>query len=150
MGIQIVEISVSKHIGQVDELLREHWLELAKNRELMVLKPDAARYQAMEQAGVVLALGAFDFDTMIGYSVSFIGPHMHYADLCFAQNDVLFVASVHRNGRTGIRLIQETERLAKARGARMMVWHAKQNTALEALLPRLGYGVQDILLSKEL
>jgi hypothetical protein len=32
----------------------------------------------------------------------------------------------------------------------MIVWHAKQGTALEAILPRIGYGVQDILFSKEL
>ena len=150
MTVTIREISVSKQIGQVGDLLREHWLELAKNRELMVLKPDAARYKAMEKAGIVLALGAFDGDVMVGYSVSLLGPHLHYADLVFAQNDVIYVAQAYRNGRTGIRLIQAAEAQAKARGARMLVWHAKQGTALDSLLPRLGYGVQDILHSKEL
>lgn len=148
MSIRIVEISVSEHIDQVGELLHEHWLELAKNKTLMVLKPDTARYRAMEQAGLALALGAFDGDVMVGYSVSFIGPHLHYADLVFAQNDVLFIAQSHRLGRTGYRLIQATEQMAKARGAQMLVWHAKQDTPLDSLLPRLGYGVQDILYSK--
>lgn len=150
MSIRIVEISVSEHIGQVGELLREHWLELAKNKDLMVLKPDVALYEAMEQAGVILALGAFDGDTLVGYSVNLVSKHLHYADLSYAQNDVLFLAKSHRQGRTGYRLIQATEQAAKARGVQMLVWHAKQNTPLETLLPRLGYGVQDILYSKEL
>lgn len=150
MGIRIVEISVSEQIGQAGELMREHWLELAKNKVLMVLKPDAARYRAMEQAGLILALGAFDGDVLVGYSVGFIGPHLHYADLVVVQNDVLFIAKSHRLGRTGYRLIQATEQLAKSRGAQMLVWHAKEDTPLDSLLPRLGYGVQDILYSKEL
>lgn len=150
MSIQIFQIRVSEHIGAVGELLRAHWLEIAKNKTLMVLKPDTERYAVLEQAGLLLALGAFDGDVMVGYSVSFIGPHLHYADLVYAQNDVLFVAQPHRLGRTGYRLIQATELLAKARGAQMLIWHAKQGTTLDALLPRLGYGVQDILYSKEL
>lgn len=150
MSIRIVEISVSEHIDQVGELLHEHWLELAKNKTLMVLKPDAARYRAMEQVGMVLALGAFDGDAMVGYSVNFVSQHLHYADLVYAHNDVLFIAQSHRLGRAGYRLIQATEQLAKARGARMLVWHAKQDTPLDSLMPRLGYGVQDILYSKEL
>jgi hypothetical protein len=150
VGIRIEEISVSEHIDQVGELLEEHWLELAKNKELMVLKPDRERYATLERAGVILALGAFDGDRMVGYSVNLVGPHLHYADLAFAQNDVLFIAKSHRLGRTGYTLIKATEVAAKARGAQMLVWHAKQDTALDVLLPRLGYGVQDILYSKEL
>lgn len=150
MTVRIVEISVSEQIGQVGELLREHWLELAKNKHLMVLKPDAEKYAQLERAGIVLALGAFDGDVMVGYSVSFVSQHLHYADLRYVHNDVLFIAKSHRHGRTGYRLIQATEQLAKARGAQMLVWHAKQDTPLDSLLPRLGYGVQDILYSKEL
>ena len=46
-----------------------------------------------------------------------------------------------------MRLIKETERMAKERGVQLMLWHAKPNTALEKMMPRLGYGVQDIIFS---
>ena len=86
----------------------------------------------------------------MGYSINFIGPHMHYSNLRYAHNDALFVKAGHRGGTLGLRLMRETERLAREQGARMMMWHAKPDTALHKLLPRLGYAVQDIAFSKEI
>ena len=43
-----------------------------------------------------------------------------------------------------------TEEHAKSLGCKLMLWHAKEDTTLCALLPRLKYGVQDIVFSKEL
>lgn len=148
--IRIVEGSVSDKWQQVQILLREHVDELATHKHLMVLNPDVDRYEAMEEAGVLFALFAYDGDDIVGYSVNFVARNLHYSDLVYAQNDVLFVRQTHRNGRLGLQLIHETERVAKRHGARFIVWHAKPNTALNDLLPRLGYGVQDIMHSKEL
>ena len=96
-------------------------------------------------------LAAYDGDEVVGYAVSIIAPsHLHYADLCYVSNDALFVKKSHRGGSTGLRLMRETERIAKERGAKLVLWHAKEGTRLDALLTRLGYGVQDIIFSKEL
>lgn len=141
---------VSEKWGEVENLLVQHWLELAKNKHLMHLSPDVERYQLMEASGNVIALFAYEGDCLVGYSVSFIASHLHYSNLVYAQNDVLFVDREHRKGRTGLALIQETEAEAKRAGCQMIIWHAKQGTALDALMPRLGYGVQDIMYSREL
>lgn len=141
-------ISVSESIGQVHALLVEHWHEVAKNKQLMVLKPNLPAYERLEAAGMLISLGAFVGAEMVGYSVSTVQPHLHYADLVYAQNDVLFVREQHR-GRLGLKLIRETERAAKDRGARMMMWHAKPGTTLDLLLPRLGYGIQDVIYARE-
>ena len=53
-------------------------------------------------------------------------------------------------GRLGLRLIKVTEDHAKSEGCKLMLWHAKQDTTLAQMLPRLRYGVQDIVFSKEL
>lgn len=147
---RIETISVCDSLDRVAPLLAEHWDEIARNKELMVLKPNAAAYSTLEKAGALLALGAFAGDEMVGYSVTIVSPHLHYADLLCAQNDVIFVTRARRAGRLGLQLLRETERHARARGARLMLWHAKQHTVLDALLPRLGYGVQDIIYSREL
>lgn len=141
---------VSEKWEEVESLLVQHWLELAKNKHLMHLSPDVERYQLMESSGNVIALFAYEKEDLIGYSVSFIASHLHYSDLVYAQNDVLFVSREHRKGRTGLALIQETEAAAKRAGCQMIIWHAKQGTALDRLMPRLGYGVQDIMYSREL
>ena len=32
----------------------------------------------------------------------------------------------------------------------MLIWHAKKDSTLDALMPKLGYRIQDVLYSKEL
>lgn len=151
MAIRFEEFSVVEHMVAAAPLLRAHWDEVAKNKHLMVLAPDVDRYAALEAAGVLLSIGAFDdAGEMVGYSVSFVSTNLHYKNMTYAHNDVVFIAKEHRAGRLGIQILRETERRAKERGAQMMLWHAKQGTSLATILPRMGYGVQDIMLSKEL
>lgn len=131
-------------------LLQAHWEEVALNKGLMVLAPDWGRYRALEDAGILLALAAFLDGAMVGYAVTLVVDHLHYRALRYGQNDVLFVAKDHRASKVGLGLIRETERLVREAGGRMVTWHAKEGTPLEALLPRLGYGVQDVVFSREL
>jgi hypothetical protein len=63
---------------------------------------------------------------------------------------LLFVTEGKRSGRLGLQLIRKTEEAAKERGARLMLWHAKTGTPLEKMMPRLGYGVQDIIFSTQI
>ncbi|MEC5161710.1 MULTISPECIES: GNAT family N-acetyltransferase [unclassified Janthinobacterium] len=148
--MHIIETTIADKIEQAATLLGEHWHESARNKHLMVLKPDLAQYQALEAAGVLVGLVAYDGDAMVGYSVNIITPHLHYADLMCAHNDVLFVASKYRDTPLGLKLIRETERACKARGARLMLWHAKEDTNLSKILPRIGCRVQEIIYTKEL
>ncbi|HCE08099.1 MAG TPA: hypothetical protein DEQ40_05770 [Oxalobacteraceae bacterium] len=151
MAISIIECAtITDKIAASEDLQREHWEELATNKQLMVLNPFAERYAQLEAAGILFALVAYDEDRIIGYSVNFLHHNLHYSALLMAQNDLLFVAKAHRTGRTGLRLMQETERVAAEHGAKMMLWHAKPDTPLHKILPRLSYGVQDIIFSKEL
>lgn len=131
------------------ELLAAHWEEIALNKQVMKLSPDADKYRTMDSQGMLLMLGAYVDGELVGYSVNFLMHHLHYAELRVCSNDLLFIVKEHRQGKLGVQLIKRTEEEAKARGAQMVLWHAKPGTALEALMPRLGYGVQDIIFSKE-
>lgn len=136
-------------LSHAQAMFAAHWEEIALNKSLMVLKPDLPRYHAMDAAGMLIVLGAFVGDALVGYSLSFIAQHLHYADLRYVQNDLLFVDAAHRNSRAGLQLIRATEDAAREAGAQMVIWHAKQGTTLDALLPRLGYRVQDVMYSRE-
>jgi hypothetical protein len=131
-------------------LQTEHWDEIAKNKHLMVLAPDVEKYRAIENLGKLFAVLAYDGDEMVGYSVNIIDNNLHYRDLIQAQNDVLFVKPTHRAGRLFMRMRDATLKMAAARGARLMLWHAKERTPLAYMLPRLGCKVQDIIFSEEL
>ncbi|QHE86314.1 hypothetical protein [Hydrogenophaga sp. BPS33] len=143
-------IKVTEWIDKVGPLLDEHYQEVALNKDLMRLEPDLIAYAELERADRLIALGAFSGEQMVGYSVSILGQALHYASLRTAHNDVVFVSKEHRFGSLGIGLIQRTEAAAKDRGVQMLLWHAKQGTPLEGLLPRMGYGVQDVIFSKGL
>lgn len=141
---------VADVIDLTTDLQTEHWEEIAKNKHLMVLAPDVAKYRSIEQAGKLFAVLAYDGDEMVGYSVNLIDTNLHYMGLVQAQNDVLFVKPSHRAGRLFMRLREATIAGAARRGARLMLWHAKKDTPLAAILPRLGCKVQDIIYSEEL
>lgn len=150
-GIRIEEAPLGDRIDRMQELLVSHWDEVAKNKQVMVLKPDRERYAYLDEHDGLVCLWAIDADgDIVGYSVNFIGPHIHYADLRVCNNDVLFLREDLRPSTLGLRLIRETERAAKARGAQLMLWHAKEGTSLDKIMPRLRYGVQDIIYSKEI
>lgn len=148
--LDIREIDATQYIADAWPLLADHREELATNKELMVLKPDMPVYVNLEDNDALLSLGAFDGDRIVGYSVNIIARNLHYADVLMCQNDVLYLDPEYRTGPNGLRLIRQTERLAKERGCHLMLWHAKPGTNLLAMLPKLGYGTQDVVFSRGL
>lgn len=149
--LRIEESTVTDKIDQAAPLLQAHWEEIARNKQVMVLKPDVEAYARLEAAGLLIGVMAYDGDALVGYCVSIVSPHhLHYADLMTVVNDVIYVDPAYRGAaRVGIGLMRETERLAAARGAQLVTWHAKPDTALAGMLPRMGYSVQDIVFSRE-
>lgn len=132
------------------DLFHSHWDEIALNKALMKLKPMLDKYYQIEANGMLLIIGAYADGELVGYSVNFMNQHLHYADLWTCMNDIVFIRKDMRKTGIGAGLLKRTEELAKQRGAQMMLWHVKENTALAALMPRIGYGVQDIVFSKGL
>ena len=142
--------TVDEMLAEATTLFEEHYEEIARNKEVMKLKPDEKAYHKLEEANRIFILSAWQDDVLIGYSVNFVLNHPHYADLVLAQNDLLYIKKEMRGSRAGLKLIKETEKHATSLGCKLMLWHAKENTSLSAILPRLKYAVQDIIYSKEL
>lgn len=148
--IEIRTSTVSEMLSHAAVLFDQHWDEVALNKRVMILKPDEEKYSAMEAAGKLMILSAWEDDNLVGYSVNIIDRHLHYADLIVCYNDLLFVTKARRASRLGLRLIQETEKRGAEQGAKLMLWHAKQDTALSIMMSRMKYNVQDIIFSKEI
>jgi GNAT superfamily N-acetyltransferase len=147
---EIRTVGALEGLSLVTPLLGAHWQEVGKFKELTQVKPRLEQYQALDEQGAFLGLIAEAGSEVVGYSANFFVHNMHYADLYFCQNDVLYVTPGYRKGRLGLKLIEETVRIAKQRGAKLMLWHAKEDTALHALLPRLGYEVLDVIHAKRI
>lgn len=132
------------------EMFAEHWDEVAKNKHLMVLKPDHQAYLNLQANNSLLVLIAYDGDRIVGYSVNIKSQHIHYADLCCMYNDIIFITKDYRATPLGLRIIKRTEEESKKVGAKLMYWHAKQDSALDKILPRMKCKVQEIVYTKEL
>lgn len=151
--MEIREVKATEKIDECWDLLLAHRDELATHKDIMALKPDRAKYKAAEDSGCLVTLALYEGDTIVGYSVNMLTHAMHYQDLRMAMNDIIFVREDLRRGRWGIKLIAETERVVKERLGNvpvLMTFHGKVNTAFTAIMPRLGYGIQDIIFSKVL
>ncbi len=131
-------------------LFQEHYEEIARNKELMQLDVNWPLYEELNNKQALFVYLAMQDNVCIGYSLNLITYHLHYAELKYTQNDVLFIKKEFRGGRLGLQLIKVTEDHARSEGCKMMLWHAKENTALSKLLPKLKYGVQEIMYSKEI
>ena len=136
--------------AKAEPLFQEHYEEIARNKDLMKLNVNWPLYEELNDKQALFVYLAMRDNVCIGYSLNLITSHLHYADLMYALNDVLFVKKEFRGGRLGLRLLRVTEDHARSEGCKLMLWHAKENTALAKLLPKLKYGVQEIMYSREI
>lgn len=122
---------------ELSKLLQDHWQEIARNKELMVLNPDWEKYQRLTDEGTMFSLVLRRKGVPVGYSANILGPHLHYKDLTVAINDVLYITPEYRSV-AALRLMAKTKAVAFKRGARAMLWHAKPDTSLSKLLRRIA------------
>ena len=83
--IDITLATVDEMLAEANVLFEEHYEEIARNKQVMKLKPDEETYRKMESARQIFILSARQHDVLIGYSVNFVTNHLHYADLRIAQ-----------------------------------------------------------------
>lgn len=138
-------MTAEQFFDQAVELLIEQSKELTTDRHLMKLNPDFAKYYELDHVGALIVLGVYRGSQLVGFSANIITNNLHYADLRYCQNDVLFLTKSERKGSAGLRLIRKTEEMARLEGAKIMLWHAKPGTTLDKLLPRMGASVQDVV-----
>lgn len=150
LSLSIIKSPIPDDFGMFDELTQEHWDEVAKNKELMILKPRYEVYRDLDNKGNLINLFAFVDGKIVGYSINILSYHLHYADLYTAMNDIIFITKQYRDTPLGLRLIAETEKACKEAGVKLMLWHAKEDSALAKILPRRKCKVQDIVFSKQL
>jgi GNAT superfamily N-acetyltransferase len=144
--MQIEQFMDSKE--EIMPLLELHYDELTLHKHIAKLDVNWDYYQRLQNKGKLFYLAVRDEGRLIGYSLFSVGYSPHYKELKAATNDVLFLHKLYRRGGVGIKMIKRSETELKAIGVQKILWHAKQNNSLSDLLSALGYGVEDILMSK--
>lgn len=142
----IRNLTIAEYFHLAMPLARDNWQETGFG---FPFAPSYAHYAAMEAAGLLVFVGAFDGDNLVGYCTAIVTGHPYNPDVIMANSDALFVAHDHRGGALPGRLIRFVEREAKARGATRMLWHARAGTPLASVMERRGYRPVDMIVMKE-
>jgi hypothetical protein len=135
---------------EMELLFPQHWEEVARDRETIKLNPDWPTYFALEDAGGVQAVIARSEGRVIGYHVSFLRVHLHYADSLHAFTDLYFILPEFRKGRAGIKLFTEVEKAWKARGVVKAFTGTKCSADKSRIFEHLGWNRTEYLYTKVL
>jgi len=126
----------------------EHYDEIAVQKDRMAMRPDVATYEALEAAGRLQIVTVRDDGRMVGYLLSVIRPHLHYADVLCGFEDAYFLAKSHRRGMTGVKLIREAVRHMQGVGVRKAFFMTKVALNMGPIFERLGFTATDIVYSQ--
>ncbi len=143
--------------GGLEDLLAEHWDEVALDKDVVPLDVDWDRYRVLERQGGLKSLAAKRGGRLIGYNAFFIQHPMHYKAQTWAINDVLYLTPAERTTMLGPRMIREAEARLPKFGVKKVIYHAKfhvhspgkeKGATLGDLLVRMGYRRDEEVLSK--
>ena len=126
-----------------------HYAELAMNQEAIKLDLDASRYEELEEKGALHIATVRDNGELVGYFVSFLMPHLHYASAgTMGYCDMFFLRKSHRVGGTGVRLLCFVEKCMKDLGVTKLYWSHKIHFDHSKIFTSLGFQPSDIMYIK--
>lgn len=133
--------------GQV--LFPQHYAELALNQDSIKLELDEERYLKAEQDGCLCIATARDDGRLVGYFVSAILRHLHYASLLCAHTDMYYLLPAYRNG-CGAKLLLFVEDLWRKLGAKKAYLSCKVKQDHSEMFKLLGFELSDYFFVKML
>jgi predicted GNAT superfamily acetyltransferase len=146
----IKNISIKEYSKDILELGKEHWEEVGTKKGTRSLNIDVNYFQTLEDSGILLSLGAFHDDILIGYSINFITRDTHDCTKLICINDVIFIQKNYRDTGFGLKLIRQTEKEAKKLNCTFVKWHVKPNTNLDMVLEKMKYDLVEFIYMREL
>lgn len=137
--------SWSDYFRDCQDLWVEHYNEIALDKERMEMRPDIEAYQRLEATGQLQILTARDSGIMVGYLLTVIRPHMHYAGVLCGFEDSYFLSKDHRRGMVGVKLIREGIKQMKFAGVKKCFFMTKAFLDMGRIFERLGFSKSDIV-----
>lgn len=149
MEIKVVNVNSSFIISSIEELMIEHFNEVNATEKIENLIIDWEKYIFLQQKGLLIPIGVFKDDKMIGYSCMHITESLHYKNKIVALSDAIFIKKDFRKSSVGLRLIKETEKICFSVGVKEIHWYVKPNSALQKIFDLKKYTIRDIVYIKQ-
>lgn len=132
-------------------LLEKHKEEISTVGEDVPLQPVREVYDQLDEAGALKIASCRVGGHLVGYVVLFLSPHLHYASVLGAQQDVFFLLPEYRRGYTGRDLLRFAEEMAKSYGAQYIRQNIKPDKRdFSVLLRREKYREAEVVHEKRL
>ena len=132
-------------------VLEAHKDEIANVGDGVELQPIRSIYDSLAESGSLIVVTARVGKKLVGYVVVFLSPHLHYASILVAQQDVFFLLPEYRKGFTGRDLLRYAEKIARNRGAAYMRQNVKPDRRdFGVLLKREKYSLVENIYEKRL
>jgi GNAT superfamily N-acetyltransferase len=131
-------------------MLPQHWEELALDKDQVPLDPRWDAYRAMYLRGELLLVTLRERGRLIGYSWTFIMPHMHYGSTLTATMDIFWIDPEYRGRMGGKRLFRAVEAELCRRGVKRWMVGSKLHKDSSRLFLALGFRPAEVWLSKML
>lgn len=133
MAVRVIDIDEAWDAAL--PLMQANWRETGDSFEFA---PSREFYVAMQNAELVVALGAFHEEVLHGYALVTIAPHPFNPAVTVASCNPLYVDPQFRSGVLPGRLILLAREVARTRKARRLYWHARAGTKLADTLIEHG------------
>jgi Acetyltransferase (GNAT) family len=137
----------SQMLPEARPLFPLHWKELAVFQDHIKIDLDEAKYNALEQAGILLTLTARKDARLVGYFTWFLMPHPHYRQYLMGMTDMYYVLPEFRRG-AGAKLFIKSEAALRERGVIKAITSCKVEHDHTRLLERLGWILTDFTFCK--
>ena len=142
MEKQKISFATEKFMDVIDEikpLLLKHWEEIEGHRDIIKLNPDYDKYHTLEKSGMLHIVTARYDGKLIGYSISFVVPHLHYPDCLMSLNDIVYLSPEYRKGRNAIQLFEYAEEELKFLGVMKVHYDVSIKRDFGPVLQSIGY-----------
>ena len=131
--------NLAKVRREIEPLLKQHYDEIALNKDIIKMNPDWQAYARLDAANALRIYTARRNDKLLGYFVVIVSKSLHYRDHLFANNDVIFLAKPARKGLTGVKLIKYAIDSLAAEGITKLHINTKAHQPFDAILERLNF-----------
>lgn len=136
-----------RFIKEIADILELHAEELSEFS--FSLNPDWNIYQQLANSNVLHIVTVRDSKKLIGYHVSFIHTHQHYAGVVVANSDLHYLLPKYRKGWTGYKFLKQVIQLLKKRNVNIITHSMTLRYPYLSMIERLGFKLTEYKLIME-
>ena len=133
---------------ELPELFMAHYDEIALDKSVIKLDPDWNKYCQLELHGILHVMTVRDTAKLVGYHMSVVSTHLHYKSTITALSDIFYLLPEYRQGWTGYKLFEETEKMLKVLGVKKFYNVTKAHLPINIIMKRRGYRLVDKVYTK--